>query len=383
MTGIVKEIGRSFLVSSFLPAVVFISLSKQLFFPVFFDGCQPFDFLVHSNFEQTIALVAVASAFVGYLLWSLNPQLVKLFEGYYFQTLLWPCEKYHNWRRTRILDEADEACRQYAKEQDGELLWYRKNQFITKQVRLETLYPLEGDVMPTAVGNVFRAFERYPGRRYGIDAVLFWPHLTSAIPSEFAQVVEEANNALTFLLTSCLMCGLLGIESLGAMLKLILCPVMPYVLDGSRFETLTARLSEHRFYGIFAICAFVLALAFKSGALKTSISIGKLVKSCFDLFRLNLLENMAGETALEDEWRAWARLRRSILVDKSAWLPEWEEDEEQEKVQNVDRPASRSCLDRALISGLTVAFLVKDVFCEGRSVSSRSDSRKGYVVLAQ
>ncbi len=202
-------------------------------------------------------------------------------------------------------------------------------------------------------------------------------------------MIEEANNALTFLLTSCLMCCLLGMESLGALIKLILCPATPYVID-TGFWGITlpiSHLPEYCFYGVFAISAFGVALALKRSALEASITFGELVKSCFDLFRMDLLKKMAGEAALKDEWEAWARLRRSILVDRAAWLPEWEggesEGQEQEKALNAEQPASHSRLDRVLVFGLTVAFLAKDVLCKGRSTSSRSDSRKSYVVLAQ
>lgn len=348
MTSIVREIGRSFLVSCFLPAFVFLSLSKQFFFPVFFSNCQLLGFLVHSDFEQTITFVAVASAFIGYLLWSLNPQLVKLFEGYHFQPLLRTCEKHHNDCRTRMLDEADKARSEYDEEQDDELSNYRESQFITKQAELETFYPIEGDVMPTAIGNVFRAFEQYPGRRYGIDAVLFWPHLISVVKPELARLIEEANNALTFLLTSCLMCSLICVESLVAMLKLILFPAVPYVSDKSFLEISIPQSPESCFYGFFAFFAFVLALALKNGALKASISFGEIVKSCFDLFHQDLLREMISETALADERAAWRWLQRSILVNKGEWPSKWK-NEEQRKIRSVDKPASRSRPEPAFV----------------------------------
>jgi hypothetical protein len=167
------------------------------------------------------------------------------------------------------------------------------------------------------------------------------------------------------------------------MAKLVFCPATPYVLDRGFLNIPIAQSSEYCFYVLFSACAFVMALVFKRWALGASISFGELVKICFGLFHQDLLEKMAGEAALEDERRAWIRLRRSILVDRSAWLPEWEKDEEQEKVQNADTPVSRSCLERALIPGLTVAFLVKGIFRGGRNASAWSGSRTEHTVLVE
>ncbi|MDY6875599.1 MAG: hypothetical protein SWK90_05270 [Chloroflexota bacterium] len=286
----------------------------------------------------------------------------------------------------QMLEEVNAVRKQYGTVCDDEdMRWESECQYTAKEIELETFYSLENDdVMPTAIGNVFRAFEQYPGRRYGIDAVLFWPRLTSVISPEVARVVEETNNTLTFLLTSCLMCSLLGVESLAVMLiKMVPRSAVRCVIDGSFLRIPIARPSEYCFYGLFAICVFILAFGLKHGALKASIAFGELVKSCFDLFHQDLLKKMAGETALQDEWRAWTRLQRSILVDRNAWLPEWEEDEEQEKVQNADKPASRSCLDHVFISGLTAAFLVKEIFCGDISAPACSDSRTDHTALAE
>ena len=355
MTGIVQEIGRSFLVSCFLPAMVFVSLSRLLFLPVFLDlfpafsdGSRPLDFLVHADFGQTIVLTAVVSAFVGYLLWSLHHCLVKLFEGYYCPVLLKRYKKRHEKRRKWMFDKISELRRKCEIEQDKAIRQYLENQFIAKQMKFETFYPPhKEDIMPTAIGNVFRAFEQYPDSRYGIDAVHFWPHLISVIPSGSARLVEEANNTLTFLLTSCLMCCLLGIESLGAMVRLIFFPITPYVIGDGFLKIPISHSSEYWFYGILAICAFGMAFALKRGALEASITFGEIVKSCFDLCHRDLLKKIVGETALKDERRAWARLHRSIQVNREVWLPEWEDEEG--RVRGADKPESHSRPEPAFV----------------------------------
>lgn len=372
MTSIAKEIGRSFVVSCFLPAAVFVAISRLFFFPIFFENVNRLSILAHSNFEQTLVLVGVVAAFLGYLLWSLNLQLVKLFEGYYFRRLLSPWTWRHKRRRTRMVDEVREAYEDYKQEQDADLREYLEDQFVSKHSKLEESYPNYGDVMPTAIGNAFRAFEQYPGDRYGIDAVLFWPHLTSVIPSDFCRLIEESNNILAFLLTSCLMCGLLGMESLAALAKLVVLPNLAHI-TGNILQLLISNSSDCYFYGLFAIAAFVAARWFEHRALDAGVSFGEVVRSCFDLYHQSLFEKMVKEPTRKDTKSEWRQLRRSILVDKRAWPKEWKSEE---KTSNTDDSASRSCLERMIVSGLAMYFLIKDSFCKRKGISVHS-SRKG------
>jgi hypothetical protein len=300
---VLKEGSKQSLLSFYLPALVYVSLSRLIFFPVFFPTEGRLGFLSRSDSVELLAFVGLATVFLGYTLMSVSAQLVRLFEGYYLRRFLRPLEWLHKKRRRQMFDEANAFRHRYETEDDEDLRWYLEYQFIAKEAKFETFYPLEEDgVMPTAIGNVFRAFEQYPGRRYGIDAVLFWPHLTSVLPPRFASRVEEAKSSLMFLLTSCLMCSWLVIEALTAI-----------ILDPSGQTS----------YAMFAVCACAAALAFQRSALEVSISLGELMKSCFDLFRHDLLRKFGVPVPPGNEAAAWARLRRFMLVDRSAWLSEW------------------------------------------------------------
>jgi hypothetical protein len=55
-------------------------------------------------------------------------------------------------------------------------------------------YPLtedEEDVLPTRLGNILLAAERYPLSRYGMDTIYFWPRLFPLLPEKFQNEYEE------------------------------------------------------------------------------------------------------------------------------------------------------------------------------------------------
>lgn len=61
-------------------------------------------------------------------------------------------------------------------------------------------YPINvPEVMPTSLGNVLRAAERYPRDRYGADAILTWPRLAPLVPTSFSAQVDEFRGAMEFL----------------------------------------------------------------------------------------------------------------------------------------------------------------------------------------
>jgi hypothetical protein len=62
--------------------------------------------------------------------------------------------------------------------------------------------------MPTLLGNLLRAVEEYPGRRYGLDAVVCWPRLYLLLPEatqkEIGAVRERLNESTRLLAWSLL-----------------------------------------------------------------------------------------------------------------------------------------------------------------------------------
>ncbi|NUK35190.1 hypothetical protein HRW23_29080 [Streptomyces lunaelactis] len=51
-------------------------------------------------------------------------------------------------------------------------------------------------MMPTRAGNILRAAEAEPLHKYGLDAVLLWPHLWTLLPESFQQNLSAARQRL-------------------------------------------------------------------------------------------------------------------------------------------------------------------------------------------
>jgi hypothetical protein len=71
--------------------------------------------------------------------------------------------------------------------------------------------PAPETVMPTALGNVLKSAERYPWQRYRLDAVVIWSRLQPLLPTEFADLLQQAKTSLDLLLTLVTFTWLFGV----------------------------------------------------------------------------------------------------------------------------------------------------------------------------
>src|SRR5437660_2707708 len=63
-------------------------------------------------------------------------------------------------------------------------------------------YPPERqDIMPMQLGNVLKAAELYPLKRYGLDAVLLWPRLEEVFPERFHDAFRDLEAGLFSMIT--------------------------------------------------------------------------------------------------------------------------------------------------------------------------------------
>jgi len=271
MTGLIRAIGRSFLVSSYIPALVFVIINRG-----FFVGYLPQatrDALgLSPALDVQVAFAIVASAFLGYLLMILNPYIVKLYEGYYILNHF-ECLKKLQTRRKLRLNNTTVAIKQKLeriRQSDEEFhrAWRVYMEHRAREVEEFPRYAI--DVLPTRLGNVFRAFEDYSYQQYGMDAVFFWPLMTRVIPDEYSQRIEELNNFVAFTLAS-------------SLLSLVMC-LEATIIWVCRGCTLLI--------GVIAlVCLFMFYLLYR-WAILASLSYGQYFRHCFDLFRLDLLKEL-------------------------------------------------------------------------------------------
>jgi len=143
-------------------------------------------------------------------------------------------------------------------------------------------------IMPTRLGNIFKAAELYPGDegRYGMDTVFFWPRLYQVIPDNALSSLDDARTSLALMLNVCTLA--LGL-AVGTLIALAVTTIMPAAA----------------YWAVAAGGAVVAWLAYRS-ALSSATVYGDLVRSMYDLYRGDLLaklgfalpDTMAGEREL-------------------------------------------------------------------------------------
>jgi hypothetical protein len=127
----------------------------------------------------------------------------------------------------------------------------------------------EGDVLPTRLGNRIAAFEHYPYRRYGIDAITMWPRLVMVLPEEPKKAIESAKSGFDFFIN----CSALSCLSAFTVL------VLPSPMGASKKVTAI-------------IIGLILGFVFYRLSFGAATNWGETVKSAFDLYRLDLLKQM-------------------------------------------------------------------------------------------
>jgi hypothetical protein len=210
---------QSFRLPALLPALVFTVGNALLVFPLIKQSWIGTIYSAASEAEQTVCLVLI-TAFVTYLLTTMNGWLIRLAEGY---TLL-DIPRLGSWLQARHQDRLrylnnkegtlkrrlDSASRGLSGEDPEEL----RLELYKVRAELRVYYPKDtAYVVPLRLGNVLAAAEDYPRQLYNMDTVVLWPLLAPIITKQgFAKFVEREKNVVDFLLNSWLLIGALTAE---------------------------------------------------------------------------------------------------------------------------------------------------------------------------
>lgn len=269
VTGVV---GRRFLMTAFVPSLVFWGL----FIAVMAIGQGDLFTAIKAWSEQEtifktlqIIVFVVWVIFFANILSSQLNTILRLYEGYWD----FPLGRYFQIRGQRRhqarLKKLENDPNQYEK--------------------IYLYYPLPTQpeqVMPTLLGNILKNAELYPRDRYRIDAVLIWPRLYYLLSDRFVQTVADARGALDFMLV---------ISSLS----------VGFALLAGSYLLITGAAWLY-----FLVCflggLFTAWLAYKS-ALGSALLYAQQIKVAFDLYRNDLLKKMhiSLPTTPEEEKRVW------------------------------------------------------------------------------
>ena len=339
MENILRDIGRSYLISSVLPSILFILLGTLLFYdfipPVL---SQPFaDQPLSINYGLILLIAFIL--FVAYTLYSIVDFTTKIFQGFYLPNRIKVLLKEtHLKNRAKLLKKLDEYLAQSTTRispgtLSAEQIANRSKLRIqcAKDVqKAEILYPAGENVMPTSLGNILQASVDYPMRRYGIDGSVFWEKLFVVFPDNFKNLLEDRNIQLNFLLNSSLL-------SFGtSLMVLILCLLygiiliwngllLPWFIKYSslNFSTITLDFIARGFERISLVgylCLGILFLSFSYLFYRLGVSVAEdksiLIRVGYDFYRVDLLKslNLCLPDDIGDQLNMWGFLNEYFAV---------------------------------------------------------------------
>lgn len=292
-----KIFGTSFALGALAPALLLLVGNVALAYFVLPRWCASNKNPLEGYIEQVGAPAALLYAFAALiitslLLFFLSRRIIRLFEGYplrdsrCFRCLL---RKQENKRMTL----SQTIIKLQSKRQSSSLSAKEMRQLTNTNYELEVeCLPSDYEVMPTRIGNVIRAFELYPYRRYGIDSTFFWPRLTALLPGAYREQIEGAETTFDFFLNCSV---LLALSTLAW--------IFVGFYYGSWWAVLVVVVAMVMSYGSYQLTC------------EAAISWGDWVKGAFDMYRGTLLSQigLSRGVNIDDEKRLWGAISDYLI----------------------------------------------------------------------
>lgn len=319
-TNYLEKFGSNFLVAAMIPSLGLVIACMVAFDPIFkISKSLQIEEGIYSLIGISL-LVLVPTVIIGFTLTALNTFILKVFEGYVFIHRLPLLKEGYSRKAKKLLQEIKDI------RKDVEDLEQKRRKTIVEKEQLEEFKgkyhskvaeydknypPLHAGIMPTKFGNILKASEAYTGTRYGIDAVEFWPRLLHVIPPSYRQSIDEARNELSFLVN---MSALSFIFFVLCTLAVVTNVPLPNTPDWS-----IVILNSFRYIAAGA-AAFISFLFFNRAALFSVVDFGAMIRSSYDLFRLDLLSQFRikhPKTSTE-EFQIWRNLGELLILGQES-----------------------------------------------------------------
>lgn len=265
-------------------------------------------------------LVLIPTVIIGFTLTALNTFILKIFEGYVFFHRFRFLKESHERKANKLIKDFEnirneiQAIEQKKRKTkaDKELLNKLKNDYYIKVSEYDQKYPPpNAGFMPTKFGNILKASESYSGTRYGIDSVEFWPRLWHVIPSSYRQTIDEARNELSFLVNM----------SALSLVFYVICLIAILTNTPSLYSPNWDIFFTNSFRYIFAGLLALASNWFFNKAAHFSVGdYGAMIRSSYDLFRLDLLEHFRLKMPKnsEEEFHIWNNLGQLFILGQES-----------------------------------------------------------------
>ena len=151
--------------------------------------------------------IVTASAFVAQ---RFDTAVLRGLEGYWYPGLRRLSKPLLHWQKVRRRRLKATLNQLYPEVENNTATAAKRAKFAQCDLALRQLPTQEDDLLPTRLGNILRAAERRPHDRYGLDAIICWPHLWLLLPEavrkDFQAAQAELNNAVRLVFWGGLLC---------------------------------------------------------------------------------------------------------------------------------------------------------------------------------
>jgi len=301
-----KILDRTFVIGYFLPLVAFVAVSLWLL-NAYHLGPGVADKLKADLLVGT-TLLGLATYLGGMLLVLLNRPIYQILEGYYRWNpiRLWKPVELRRFKKLQTTAERLDA--EYQKLSATPKNHHndekrRRNQDQRNQVyaKLADHFPELRWILPTAFGNIIRAFEVYPRIMYGIEDIQGWTRLLAVLPKSYLAVVDDTKSRTDFWVNATVL-------SFAALVEYIVVAISAGTILYTWFPGLT-------------ILSGFVSYSLACGA---ALEWGEVTKAAYDVFLPKLLKTAsfcapATKDAEELQWRAFSQ---AILYRRPDLLPQ-------------------------------------------------------------
>lgn len=314
-------LSRAFVVGYILPTLAFF-IGLSLLFPTAPIFTRLDTILSGDMAASGVALAVLAIWMCALVVSIFNVPAYRILEGY-----VWPIRNFSRWKnsekdRKKILERNyDEILIKLKEDKIADsFLLYSQAQFILAKLRTD--FPQnDGDLLPTRLGNVIRAFERYPNVIYGADGVALWPSIEAAMTDGERYIVENAKSNTDLFVNLCLFSFFFGIISIVKYIWIFFGDLIDIYKNNIDINTF-CEMSFQGGYLLFlsGIGFFLCALSYRI-AVKMARNWGRRVRVAFDLNLQTLAERMGYEVPIDFDGKQdyWQSISQQILyIDEQA-----------------------------------------------------------------
>lgn len=212
ITTLLSLLGDNNLVSAVIPSMALMLATLVVFDPIFKIS----SLLQSQNGADSLIVLGLLIIFpiiiLSYTLMALNTYILKLHEGYIFfgrfPFIYNAMRNAHKNKAKKLVIQRETLRRRIEiieknpiqTERTYSLLGNLKQRYYYASAEYNASYPPSpNQILPTRFGNILKAAEAYPGIRYGLDGVTFWPLLIAVIPLEYRKTINDTKNELAFL----------------------------------------------------------------------------------------------------------------------------------------------------------------------------------------